>query len=718
MGRWVALLFAILFFLLSIPPSSTTTAQENTSPLPDLESITANNANQLQFLGYLGRGGIDDAIWSPDGQYVAIVNQQGVYLYDSENFGAAPQIFVNPMGRLGKVAFSPDGTMLAFSSGRYDGATGMFVRLWDKATGEERAALRIETGVYPDFAFSPDSAELAMTGVNAVRILDAATGNERGVLPHSEFVSRLAFSPDGRWLVSVGQDGIARVWNTQSDDEVATLSNSPALIPGLLFSPDGSTLAVSSNTNVRLWDVNSWTERSVIQVEEAVEHIMTFSPDSDVIAVGSSAGYFEDNAHRVIRVYDVQTGLVQATLPGNGPLTFGPQGLAFLIDRALMIWNEHGEIRRVPIPQPVENYWFNPSMTRVATVGRLHPDPNTLDLFIWNAETGVQEQRMSFARQGGWHSITFNSDGTMFAVGGASSLQLWRIDVSWPGPPVYDWPSIEPIGVSGVVGDVRFSPNDEFVVNNVCGGVSFAGGWELWNLRGGRLAFVGDWYNYAEPQCPSTFAFSPDSKVLATGHIGGMIRWWDIANVIRLGNLSLNQGAEIRSWQAHSSTVANLVYTPDGKTLISFGGADSLGNSDYMIRFWNSESGDLVKEYQAPDVTSVALSPDGRFLAASSNSASASIGIYDLTTDELTFTIPNAITGGLIFSLDGSLIVVVSGFGFAAYDVATGQELVNEWAYNGALGGLDIAFHPTDHYLLSAAADGTIRMWGVPSADD
>jgi WD40 repeat protein len=108
------------------------------------------------------------------------------------------------------VAFSPDGSRLASASP--DGT----LKVWDAATSREARAV-------PPGILSPDGKHLAGTVGNEVRVWDAQTGRETLTLTgHTDRVQSVAFSPDGRRLVSAAADRTVKVWDAQTGQELRT----------------------------------------------------------------------------------------------------------------------------------------------------------------------------------------------------------------------------------------------------------------------------------------------------------------------------------------------------------------------------------------------------------------------------------------------------------------------------------------------------------------
>jgi WD40 repeat protein len=190
------------------------------------------------------------------------------------------------------VAFSPDGKTLA--SGSWDKT----VRLWDMATSQERATLRGHTNSVAYVAFSPDGKTLATVGhrETTVRLWDVTTG--RGGAPlqgHTAGVICVAFSPDRTTLASGSADGTVKLWNTVTGQELATLRAHPeAWTYSVAFSPDGKTLACGNAdvkedlSEVLVWDVITRRVRQRLTIgeckDESYLYYLTFSPDGKMLA--------------------------------------------------------------------------------------------------------------------------------------------------------------------------------------------------------------------------------------------------------------------------------------------------------------------------------------------------------------------------------------------------------------------------------------------------
>ncbi len=174
----------------------------------------ATTGKELQQFREAGKR-IDFVSLSPDGKTLAVTNRP-----EAENHrpkeGPTVHLWDVATGRetiqFGDVhtalaTFSPDGRIVGtVEEGR--------VRLWDPATGVEIS--KIEHPEIEYFAFSPDSRTLATSSFNdsGIRLWEIASGQERLSLPGNVGGSGcLAFTPDGRTLISAGTDTTALVWD-------------------------------------------------------------------------------------------------------------------------------------------------------------------------------------------------------------------------------------------------------------------------------------------------------------------------------------------------------------------------------------------------------------------------------------------------------------------------------------------------------------------------
>jgi WD40 repeat protein/serine/threonine protein kinase len=294
---------------------------------------------------------------SPDGRWVASAgNGTLVKVWDATT-GKVIFDFPGHEVLVFSVAWHPDGRRIATtgSAGRQNA-----VKVWDASDGREHFKIPVgrdsSAGPYQVVAFSPDGRYL-VTGQleGAVRVWDARTGESvRTLGTHDREVRAVVFSPDGKQLASASGDGEVKLWDATRLDQEQQPRLPPlrARVPGpsvnVAFSPDGRRLATGGEGNtVKIWDADKGGEPPVTLRGHSREvYAVAFSPDGRWIASGG-----EDSR---VKVWDSRTGVEVITFRGHtgliSSLAFSPDGKRLYSgsrDTTVKVW-DLSELDRMP----------------------------------------------------------------------------------------------------------------------------------------------------------------------------------------------------------------------------------------------------------------------------------------------------------------------------------------------------------------------------------
>jgi WD40 repeat protein/serine/threonine protein kinase len=579
----------------------------------------------------------------------------------------------------------------------------------------------------------------------------------------------LAFSPDGRWLVSGGmaQDTDLIVWDLATGKELRRLRD-PAgnmrLTRRLAFSPDGKTLASGEGwgqerCTVRLWDVPSGRLLHTLKGhdEQSIEGIseLAFSPDGRQLAslvnfdVGSSAGLGApppDKPHEgTVKLWDVATGRPLHTWQTRlvDFLAFLRTGQVLTVatltapsGKAVVAFHEPSTGKELK-SFTIDNKDYLAKVTASADGRWLAVADRDGGLRFWDLERGVLVRSMEGPKRvpGGKltsfrpYAMVFSPEDRRLAV--AEYTGTVKVHDVQTGKPLTTFRVLEAdLFLSGIVICVAFSPDGQRLAAQGDDGPirildSYTAEGEVRTFREGIGA-----------QSP---AFTPDGKRLVALAPGtNLPQPWDVVSGHKLpgprgggGPVAYSPDGRwlaavcaegIRVWDATTyRELRTISGIPDftglpGVIALAFGPQGRLAavtrGGEEAVSVWDAASGRKLLSFKghAESVRGLAFSRDGRRLAVVSHGRGqpeGQLNVWDAATGQELLTVKARFTGGLAHSPDGRLLATTELGTVRLRDAATGKE-VRSFEENAAV----VAFSPDGRWL---AAGGVVqvRVWDL-----
>jgi WD40 repeat protein len=232
-----------------------------------------------------GESEVNTIALSADGRKVVSGSNDGVVRLWDVDMGKVIAKWTGHNGQVWNICWNRDGRRVV--SGDDKGTA----RVWDVESG--KTVLVIETGLSSVMAvtYSPDTTMIATGGHNEeknLKIWDAETAKlVANLTGHTYQVTCLAWTTDGKTLISGSGDGSIRTWNTTTWQQIAVWTGHTDSVWGIAISPNGRILASASYDNTaRLWNLeNGQPIGSPLQHTDPVDCV-SFSTDGKQLATG------------------------------------------------------------------------------------------------------------------------------------------------------------------------------------------------------------------------------------------------------------------------------------------------------------------------------------------------------------------------------------------------------------------------------------------------
>jgi hypothetical protein len=642
------------------------------------------------------------AAFSPDEQRIVTACQDGSAMVWPIGTRRPGPPFLGHAGPVYSACFSPDGRLV--TSAGYDGRILFWdpekIRPFQLGSGSAQSnpavvgALEGHAAGVRGLAYSADGKLLVTGGYdNTVRVWHVAARRLLKTLRgHASHVQACAFVPKGGWVLSASHDHLAKLWNLAGYEEVRVfrglvLEGHRDAVLGADFSPDNRQIvSASRDRSAKLWDAASGKEiRQFLQGHQFLASRAAFFPDGHRLLSAAV-----DNT---TRIWDVATGGQLLALAGTGPAAAvalsgdGRWLLSGSDDKTAKLWDaaagkllrqlegHHSEVTAVAISP--DNRWLLTGDAR----GRLR---------LWDASTAVLKWESH------WHTRGITAAGFLPRGEAVLTASLDHTVAQWEvrsGRERSPWILKHPDAVLSMA----IAPDGRRALT-VCADREV----RLWDVPSGRFVTA----LRSAGEAGNSVSFSPDGRRGLVTTARGNLRLWDLETLREIGPDGSGKGP----WLVPSAAVSqtwSAVFSPDGGAVLTVGGNEAC--------LWDAKTARPGMRFSPHNsVASARFSPDGKRVVTGSwdNTAriwNAQTGLAELRLEGHTRYVNDA-----AFSPDGAAVVTASDDGTARlWDARTARPL-------GVLRGHEdrvasAAFSADGRRVLTASNDKTARIWDARS---
>ena len=583
------------------------------------------------------------ATFDPTGKKIAVCNMFSASVYDFEtgkDLCELTYIETSIKNKLRFLAFSSDSQwMITY------GGYGNSLIAKDIETGDYQILnLEGNDSLFTSIAYNKERNLLACANERDIKIFKGVQSSnkiqwesyfsmikKRTIDLTSSKVKDIEFSPDGKKLLSISDDGIIREWDVQSGVCLNEIKERSKRVNSVRYSPIGNFILSSSDKNVRIWDITNGKIIHELEGHKSDVSIAVFSDDGKYVASGSKDG--------IIRIWNTEEAtclkILNAKTNELNSLNFSPDNkyiVSAFENSSVRIWNIE-EMANIPSSEDCCYAMISPDDKNVVSITSSNKVVRLLN--IDNNTVHSLGENVS--------SAFFSSNGeNLVTVSHGKPIRIWNVET---GKCI-----LELVGHTDKVCDVSYTKDGKRIVS-----VANNGEICFWDAKTGRC-LKKEMKNFL---IKSILFNQNDTRIVSINGGNSAIEWSANQTICRL--------------LGHTSILNSVEYNSSGNLIVT-------SSDDKTVRIWNADNGDClhVLKGHTKKVCTASFSPNSDYVISVSEDNTIRVWNVDSEICVQMHTLENSILSAK-FSVGGNQIIAITKDNrIHYYDFPPLQELIDK----------------------------------------